>query len=70
MSYSRRDFIRTSSVASASVLTANYLSAHPEGEKGLTKATNNDNPEVIGHANFKYKVHRDWGNLDPKNSPL
>lgn len=26
--------------------------------------------EVIGHGDFKYRVHQDWGNLDPAKHPV
>lgn len=26
--------------------------------------------EVIGHGDFKYRVHKDWGNLDPSKTPV
>ena len=26
--------------------------------------------EIIGHGDFKYKVHKTWGNLDPSKTPV
>jgi outer membrane protein assembly factor BamB len=26
--------------------------------------------EIIGHGDFKYKVHKTWGNLDPEKTPV
>ena len=26
--------------------------------------------EVIGHGDFRYRVHKDWGNLDPSQTPV
>jgi hypothetical protein len=26
--------------------------------------------EIIGHGKFKYRVHKNWGNLDPANTPV
>ena len=26
--------------------------------------------EIIGHGDFKYKVHKEWGNLDPSKTPI
>jgi len=26
--------------------------------------------EIIGHGNFRYRVHKSWGNLDPAKTPV
>ena len=26
--------------------------------------------EIIGHGDFKYRVHKSWGNLDPGKTPV
>ncbi len=28
------------------------------------------NDEIIGHGNFRYRVHKAWGNLDPQTTPV
>lgn len=28
------------------------------------------NEEIIGHGNFRYRVHKSWGNLDPAKTPV
>lgn len=60
----RRAFIKSSAIASASVgvglnmFNINKLSAKPIDE------------QIIGHGDFKYKIHRHWGDLDPKTTPV
>ncbi len=49
-------------------------SAHgPSGDHsngGETVVANVKNGEVIGHGEFKYRVHKDWGKLDAKKYPI
>ena len=34
----------------------------------ISKPTLSD--EVIGHGDFRYRIHKDWGNLDPSQTPV
>ena len=58
----RRDFLKTSgvaaSVAAFSVQPFNIIQA-----KSLSE-------EVLGHGKFKYRAHKNWGNLDPSKTPV
>lgn len=58
----RRNFIRQASVASAALsmpsLGFNIINSHVLKE------------EVIGHGDFRYRVHKEWGNLNPSTTPV
>lgn len=28
------------------------------------------NDNLIGHGDFRYRVHKEWGNLNPSNTPV
>jgi DNA-binding beta-propeller fold protein YncE len=57
---SRRDFMKTASLAGAafSLPVFNIIS----------KPILDD--EIIGHGDFRYRVHKAWGNLDPATTPV
>jgi hypothetical protein len=63
---SRREFLRTTATASA-VLAAGTGSAFP-----LFNITHKSDmaEDIIGHGNFRYRVHKAWGNLDPSKTPV
>lgn len=58
----RRDFLKTSgiaaSVAAFSVQPFNIIQARNLSE------------EVLGHGEFKYRGHKNWGNLNPLKTPV
>jgi outer membrane protein assembly factor BamB len=57
---SRRDFLKVTSAAGVafSLPVFNIISKPILDE------------EVIGHGNYRYKVHKSWGNLDPEKTPV
>lgn len=59
---SRRKFIKHTAVvaASAPLFASFYIKP--------AKPTLKD--EIIGHGNFRYRVHKKWGNLDPATTPV
>lgn len=62
----RRKFV--AGLGMVSVGTA--ISAHEKHITGLAESTNTENPEIIGHGNFKYRVIPDWGKLESKKFPI
>ncbi len=67
---SRRKFIKDFSIISSGIIASSVLYAHEDHIHGLPESTNTANPEIIGHGEFKYKVHADWGKLDSKQYPI
>ncbi|QHT66299.1 twin-arginine translocation signal domain-containing protein [Rhodocytophaga rosea] len=61
---SRRTFIKQSTVAAGSLLLTSQF-----GFNIMGKATNPDN-EIIGHGEYRYKVNKQWGVLDPSKTPV
>jgi len=59
-SHTRRDFLKiTAATGAAFTLPVfNIISKPAMGE------------EIIGHGNFRYRVHKAWGNLDPSTTPV
>ena len=55
---SRRQFIRSASLAAAALPAFNIIARPALSET------------IIGHGNFRYRVHKDWGNLDPATTPV
>lgn len=55
---SRRRFLKSTSLAAAALPVFNII-ARPE----LSET-------IIGHGGFRYRVHKDWGNLDPASTPV
>lgn len=57
---SRRDFLKVTAATSAAMTLPvfNIISKPVLGD------------EVIGHGNFRYRVHKAWGNLDPEKTPV
>ncbi len=62
MANSRRDFIKKTTLASTALSIPSY---------GFTilKKPKLDS-EIIGHGDFKYRVHKEWGNLNPNSTPI
>ena len=55
----RREFTRRSALmAAATFYPANIISRRPQPD------------EIIGHGDFRYRVHRDWGRLDASVTPV
>ena len=65
----RRKFIKDFSNLSGLFATSSIY-AHEESIHGLAECRNTDTPEIIGHGEYKYKVHADWGKLDSKQFPI
>ena len=58
-SITRRDFTRKSAVvAAAAFFPVNIITRWPRPA------------EIIGHGDFRYRVHRDWGRLDSTTTPV
>ena len=62
MTNSRRDFIKKTALASTVLSVPSY------GFTILKKPELSN--QIIGHGNFKYRVHKSWGNLDPNTTPI
>lgn len=56
---SRRDFLKTTVLTGAACLPAFNIISKPALED-----------EIIGHGDFRYRVHKAWGNLDPARTPV
>lgn len=62
-SLSRRSFVkRTSGAASAAFLLPGYT-------VGI-QVKNNSDGEILGHGDYKYRVQKSWGDLDPGKTPV
>lgn len=58
-SQSRRDFIKTTALTGVFTMPVFNIIGKPVM-----------NEEIIGHGDFRYKVHKAWGNLDPLKTPV
>ncbi|MBT9188274.1 6-bladed beta-propeller [Zobellia russellii] len=58
----RRNFLSTTAKATAGVFVVPHFNINSSKPK-LTET-------VIGHGDFRYKVHKEWGNLDPSKTPV
>jgi len=62
--HKRRTFLKRSGLAlTAAGFTPNSFAVNITG-----KASPED--QIIGHGNYKYRVNKDWGNLDPAKTPV
>ncbi|MFY0598115.1 MAG: 6-bladed beta-propeller [Cyclobacteriaceae bacterium] len=61
-SNSRRNFIKTTALASVAV------SLPTLGFNIINKPSLHE--EIVGHGDFKYRVHKEWGNLNPATTPV
>lgn len=58
----RREFLSKSVLATAGLLSVPHFNIMASKPKFHEK--------VIGHGDFTYKIHKDWGNLDPTKTPV
>ncbi|MEX2640563.1 MAG: hypothetical protein WD266_07735 [Balneolales bacterium] len=58
----RKDFIKSS----AAWLGGSALLPH----FNILKSKGRVDGEILGHGEFTYRVHREWGNLDPRTTPV
>lgn len=58
---SRREFLQKSAIAGGGVL----LSGIP-----LFKRKPKPEKDILGHGDFRYRVHKNWGNLDASETPV
>lgn len=65
---SRRQFLRQTAVAAALPLAG--LSACAASRKAAEKSTPKLDKLAVGHGDFRYKVDKDWGTLDPRDHPV
>ena len=56
---SRREFLKKSVATAALSMPLFNVISKPVMED-----------EIIGHGKFKYRVHKNWGNLDPATTPV
>ncbi len=56
---SRREFIKKSVLTAAFAMPLFNIISKPMLEE-----------EIIGHGKFRYRVHKNWGNLDPSKTPV
>lgn len=60
----RRNFIKTS------LITAMGMAAIPSFGFSILKSRPRLDNRIIGHGKFRYRVHQEWGNLDPAKTPV
>jgi len=65
---SRREFLRHTAVAAALPLAG--LAACTFGRKTEEPPAPNLSKNIVGHGDFRYKVDKDWGTLDPGSHPV
>ncbi|MCG2587593.1 hypothetical protein [Rhodohalobacter sulfatireducens] len=58
----RRDFIKKSSLLAGGAIIPSIFHI------GRSKPKLEDT--ILGHGDFQYRVHQEWGNLDPENTPV
>ena len=64
MKSNRREFIKNSGLAMGGIaLTSGLQSFGIINRPALSKT-------IIGHGDFRYKVHKEWGNLNPSTTPV
>lgn len=61
--YSRRSFIKASGALLAGV-------ALPHTLPSMGRDNTRPGTTLLGHGDFKYRVHKEWGNLDPSVTPV
>ena len=59
---SRRAFIKSTAICTTAALTVPHFYIGASSPK-LSE-------EIIGHGDFRYRVHQEWGNLDPTKTPV
>lgn len=63
MSHSRRTFIKTTALAGAAAVAVPSYGFTILKKPALSK-------QIIGHGDFKYRVHKAWGDLNPATTPI
>lgn len=58
----RRDFIKKGSLAAGGAFIPSIF--HIGQSKPKLDET------ILGHGDFQYRVHKEWGDLDPENTPV
>lgn len=58
----RRDFIKKSSLLAGGAILPSMF--HIGNSKSKLDET------ILGHGDFQYQVHKEWGDLDPENTPV
>lgn len=58
----RRDFIKKSSLLAGGAILPSMF--HIGNSKPKLDET------ILGHGDFQYRVHKEWGDLDPENTPV
>lgn len=67
---SRRRFIKsTAVVASGTLILPYYAKSQFKNESTMT-SSKTTGPHVVGHGNFKYRVHKEWGVQDLGKYPV
>jgi len=61
---SRRNFIKKTTLAGAVITTAPSFGFH------IIKGAAPDDSQIIGHGDYKYKVHRDWAKMSVSQNPI
>lgn len=64
MKCSRRNFVQTTAKATVAAVVA------PSSTFTILKSPPKLGEEVLGHGDFTYKVQKDWGNLNPVQTPV
>lgn len=60
----RRYFIKNTLITGAGIAAA------PSFGFSILKSKPRLDDQIIGHGNFRYRVHQEWGNLDPAKTPV
>lgn len=60
----RRKFLEKTALSGSSVLAASVLPFNIMPSKPKLEET------ILGHGDFKYRLEKEWGDLDPKTHPV
>ena len=58
----RRNFLNTSALATTGIIMAPHFA--------IGKSRPKLSEKIIGQGDFQYRVHQEWGNLDPSKTPV
>jgi len=64
MKTNRRKFIKTSGIALGALAVTPTIHSFGIINKSVLSE------QIIGHGDFKYRVHQEWGNLNPSTTPV
>ena len=67
---SRRNFIKNTGLVAAGTLFAPLTLQAMENNKLPGRPTGSMDRPVVGHGNFKYRLHKDWGTQDLRQFPV